>query len=229
MGITVGVTGSVLDVLEEQHRRVAELFDRVAAPDEDRPAVLRSILRELAEHVAVERSTVKPVVDERGIGGDLAGRLKEDYERIEKLLVLIERRKFNSPDVPDLLSELHGVVSEHDERSRRHLLPGLRDHLSVEEQAELGRKVADGEVLVTSHPHPHLLSLGPLSDLMIRVAEKWDAARDRTASNRQHPEDESKKHVTNMARAWDQVRPVTGPECRDGEPDEDLPSAGGGT
>lgn len=217
------VTASVVDVLEAQHRRVADLFERVSAPDEDRPAVLHAILRELAAHVAAERATVRPVVDHQHIGEDLADRLRQDYDRMEKLMVLIERRKFNSPDVPDLVTELKAVVEEHRARADAELIPGLRERLSPEEQAELGEKVAGEDAMVTSHPHPHLLSLGPLADVATKVAQKWDAARDRTAVNRQHPEDEGKRHVSKVAETWHEVRGDEGPKRRDGEPDEVEP------
>ena len=201
-----------MDVLEEQHRRVADLFERVASPDEDRPAILHALLRELAAHIAAERATVRPVVDKEKIGEDLADRLNDDYNRMENLMVLIERRKFNSPDVPDLVSELKAVAEEHRARAESELIPGLREQLTPEEQVELGERVAGEDAVVTSHPHPHLLSLGPLADVATRVAQKWDAARDRTAVNRQHPEDEGKKHVGRVAETWrtargDEVKP----------------------
>jgi hypothetical protein len=210
---------SVTDVLEDQHRRVADLFERVASPDEDRPAVLHALLRELAAHVAAERAAVRPVVDREKIGEDLADRLSEDYDRMENLMVLIERRKFNSPDVPDLVSELKVAAEEHRVRADSELIPGLRQNLTAEEQAELGERVLGEDSMVTSHPHPHLLSLGPLGDVATRLVQKWDAARDRTAVNRQHPEDQSKKHVTNVAGAWDQMRPSDGPKRGDGDPE----------
>ena len=221
-GYQAEVTTSVVDVLEEQHRRISDLFDRVASPDEDRPAVLHVILRELAAHVAAERAAVRPVVDDRGIGEGLGDQLRHDYDRMEKLMVLIERRKFNSPDVPDLVSELKGVVDEHRARAESELIPGLREKLTTEEQADLGEKVTGEDAMVTSHPHPHLLSLGPLGDLLTRVAQKWDQARDRTAVNRQHPEDEGKQHVTKVAGAWSGVRGNRGPEPGESEPDGDL-------
>lgn len=195
-----------MDVLEDQHRRVADLFERVSSPDEDRPAVLHALLRELAAHVAAERATVRPVVDREQIGEELAGRLSEDYDRMENLMVLIERRKFNSPDVPDLVSELKAVAEEHQARAEAELIPGLRAGLTPEEQAELGERVAGEDAMVTSHPHPHLLSLGPLADVATRLAQKWDEARDRTAVNRQHPEDEGKKHVGRVAETWRSAR-----------------------
>jgi len=218
----------VMDVLDDQHRRVAELFERVASPDEDRPAILHALLRELTAHVAIERAAVRPVVDKRGIGHDLAGLLMHDFDRMEKLMVRIERRKFNSPDVPDLVAELKGVAEEHQARAQAELIPGLRANLTPQEQADLGERVAGADGLVTTHPHPHLLSLGRVGDLLTRVAQKVDQARDRTAINRQHPEDHRKRHVTKVAEGWSRARGEQEPEKRDPAEGAD-PSMGGAT
>lgn len=223
MGINDSVTASVVDVLDDQHRRVADLFERVSSPEEDRPAVLHALLRELAAHVAAERSAVRPVVDKKGIGEDLADQLGQDYDRMENLMVLIERRKFNSPDVPDLVADLQQVVVEHQARAESELIPGLREKLTVQEQEELGERVTGEDAMVISHPHPHLLSLGRVSDMLTRVVQKWDSARDRTAVNRQHPEDEGKRHVTRVAGAWTGVRGDRGDKRRDGEPADIRP------
>jgi hypothetical protein len=182
------VTTSVIDVLEDQHRRVRELFAKVSSPDEDRPAILHNLLRELAAHVAAERSAVGPVADRLDPDGELGEQLKADYDRIEKLMVLIERRKFNSPDVPGLVTELKEATDAHVARADEMLLPCLRDGLSVEEQDELGDKVDGEDAMVVSHPHPHLLSLGPVASTLTAVASRWDRMRDRPV-DRQHPED----------------------------------------
>ena len=178
-----------MEVLEEQHRRVVELFEQVSSPDVDRPAVLHNLLKELAAHVAAERSAVQPVVKDRDIGeSDLNGQLLDDYERMEKLMVLIERRKFNSPDIPELVTELKDVTEAHVSRSERELFPGLAGRLSAEEQREVGEKVAQEDQMVTTHPHPHLLSLGPLASRLTGLMSRFDFLRDKTVNNR-HPGD----------------------------------------
>ncbi|HWE56834.1 MAG TPA: hemerythrin domain-containing protein [Acidimicrobiales bacterium] len=181
------MTSTVVEVLDEQHQRVAELFDRVSSPEEDRPAVLHTLLQELAAHVAAERSAVAPIVKRDQFDDDLAAALKDDHDRMENLMVLIERRKFNSPDIPDLVSQLKQVSEEHAARSEKDLFPGLSALLSPEEQRELGEKVDGEEAMITSHPHPHLLSLGPVADVMTKVVSRWDRMRDRTVNNR-HPD-----------------------------------------
>jgi hypothetical protein len=200
------VSTSVVDVLRDQHRRIAELFERVASPDEDRPAVLGVLIRELTAHIGAERAAIGPVIHDNGPGDDISGWLGDQHDRMENLLVLIERRKFNSPDLPDLVSELKAVAGEHSERAEGELFPRLSADLTPEEQRDLADKVAREDGIITSHPHPHLLSLGPFADVLTRMASKWDRARDRTAVNRQRPEDEGKVHAGRAARVWTSVR-----------------------
>lgn len=231
MGITVGVTSSVVDVLQDQHRRIADLFTRVSSPDEDRPAVLHALIRELTGHVAAERGALTPALHRHGVDEELSSRLDDDHARVEKLMVLIERRKFNSPDVPDLVNELKAASDEHADRAQRDLFPALTEKLTFQEQKELGEQLLRTDGMVTSHPHPHLLSLGPLADVLTRVASWWDRARDRTAINRGHPEDHHKVHVTKPAQRWAAVRGGDPADPADpGDPVEDAdPSMGGAT
>lgn len=170
------------DVLETQHRRVAELFDQVSRPDLDRPAVLHDLLQELAAHVAAERSEVAPVVKSR-CGDDLSNQLLGDYQQIERLMVLIERRKFNSPDVPQMVSELKDVIDAHIARCRTDVFPGLDAALSPEERSELGEKVDHADTMVATHPHPHLLSLGPISSKLTALLARFDWMRDKTVTS----------------------------------------------
>lgn len=170
-----------------QHRRVGELFESVSRPDVDRPAVLHDLLQELAAHVAAERGELEPVVNDPHVGGeDLWGHLVDDYDRMDKLMVLIERRKFNSPDLPGLVLELKHAAEEHRRRAESQLFPRLRE-MSPDEQDELGAKVSNAESLVTTHPHPHLLSLGPISGLLTRLLARYDWMRDRTVTSQPPP------------------------------------------
>lgn len=177
-----------MDVLDQQHRRIAALFEQVSSPDADRPAVLHTLLRELAAHVTAERSEVYPEVKSRGIGGDgMAGELHSDYEHIERLMARIERRKFNSPDLPTLVTELKDASDAHLARCRAKLVPGLQESLSKEEQELLGDRVTNADSLVVSHPHPHLLSLGPVSSKLTSLVARFDHWRDKTVTSQPPP------------------------------------------
>lgn len=190
------MTGNAVDVLAQQHQEIANLFYRVSDPEADRPAILQDLLKSLAAHVSVERTVLYPVVKNRHTGDDggemgatgevMARDLLHDYDEIERLLVLIERRKANSPDMVDLVSELKRVTEGHIRRTDEELFGFLENTLSPHEMAELGSEAAAAESTIMSHPHPHLLSLGPLSRFTTRLAATFDRLRDRTVNNR-HP------------------------------------------
>src|SRR5579884_3303777 len=103
-----------LGVLDHEHEGISRLFDQVSDPDADRVEVLFDINRRLAAHVSVEQSVFLPVARDKEIGGpDKAEELEHDYHEMQRLLVLIERRKFNSPDLPELVTELKDVFEAH--------------------------------------------------------------------------------------------------------------------
>jgi hypothetical protein len=147
--------------------------------------ILKELLRELAAHVSAEQSLVYPVVVAEEIGGaDLASGLKGDYDEIGRLLILIERRKVNSPDMPDLVTELLDATRAHIDRCQEVLFPGLEASLTMEDQVDLAARLDSADDTIVSHPHPHLLSLGPLSRFTTRLASRFDRVRDRTVDNR---------------------------------------------
>lgn len=51
----------------------------------------------------------------------------------------------------------------------------------------MAEKITAADDMVLSHPHPHLLSLGPLATVTTRLASRFDRLRDRTVNNRQPP------------------------------------------
>ena len=176
---------SALDVLAREHHELDEVFARVSDPDADRAKVWKDLVRQLATHVAVERTFLFPLVRRHRLGSEqLAHELRGDYRRMEHLLVLTERRKINSPDMPALVTDLLDTFEAHEERCAKGLIPLLREHVGAAELEALGAKMRGAENVIVSHPHPHLLALGPLYRLTTRIASAWDRARDRTVSNR---------------------------------------------
>jgi Hemerythrin HHE cation binding domain len=176
---------SAVDVLAREHRDLRELFARVRDQDADRAAAWLDVVKHVATHVAVERTFVYPLVKRRRLGSpDLADDLRHDYSQMEHLLVLTERRKINSPDMPDLVTRVLDVFEAHEARCAALLMPTLTEKLSPAELEELGTKMRGAENVIVSHPHPHLLALGPIYQWTTRLAARWDRVRDRTVRNR---------------------------------------------
>ena len=99
-------------------------------------------------------------------------------------MVLTERRKVNSPDMPELVGKLLDVFEEHLARCESQLVPALSQALGADELDELGAKMRAAESVIVSHPHPHLLALGPAYRLTTRIASRWDRTRDRLVRDR---------------------------------------------
>jgi hemoglobin-like flavoprotein len=173
-----------LEAIGCQHDQLACLFGQVSDSDTDHRRALAELVKHMAAHVSVEQGVLWPVVKRTGSGGKHLSRvLRQHYHRIEKLLVLIERRKVDSPDLPALVTELRDTFTSHAETWASAVHPKLATSLSAQEMQDLAARVAAAEDTILSHPHPHLLSLGPLSRLTTRIASRFDRARDRTVSN----------------------------------------------
>jgi Hemerythrin HHE cation binding domain len=179
------VAESALDVLAREHQELQDHFVRVRDPESDRSAIWLETVKLMSAHIAVERSFLYPVVRRRRLGGaSLADLLRHDYRSMEHLVVLTERRKINSPDMPELVTKLLDVFEEHLARCDTELTPALRAALDQQELDELGTKMRAAESVIVSHPHPHLLALGPAYRLTTRFASYWDRTRDRLVRNR---------------------------------------------
>jgi hypothetical protein len=176
---------NALDVLAREHRQLQEHFQRVRDPDSPRVVIWLELVKLMSAHIAVERSFVYPIVKRRRLGSpDLADLLSHEYRSMEHLVVLTERRKINSPDMPELVTKLLDGFEEHLARCETQLIPALADALGPDELEALGDRMRAAESVIVSHPHPHLLALGPLYRLTTHLASHWDRTRDRLVRNR---------------------------------------------
>lgn len=176
------MTETAVEVLERDHDGISELFERVRSPDEDRAGVLRVLVERLAAHVAVEQAVVlhelrKSPASDPALENDL----REDYHVIEHNLVLIERRKANSPDMADLVTEVLDRFRAHIDRCQTQLYPELEQCLDEAQMNDLAERLQAADDVVVTHAHPHLLSLGPLSRVTTRIAAVLDHAHARAA------------------------------------------------
>ena len=145
------VTENAIQVLADEHAELRTLFDRVSSPDEDRPAVLKQLVVTLSAHVSMEKQLLVPVLKERvNGGGDLAERLTNYHDTVERVLVLLDRRKVNSPDVPDLVAELLELTKGHIADSGGRFDPGAR---GWGHQRRADRSRGDNAVGRTPAPH----------------------------------------------------------------------------
>jgi hemerythrin len=172
-----------LATLGRWHEEIGDLLDHVSDATEDRRAVLAELISRVAAHVSAEQSLMLPAAKAAGVDGDQLGQMRRHYRAMGKALLRIERRKVDSPDMPDLVTVLLDAFAAHVRLWDRVFAPALAKSLSAEERAALEEELSGAQQTILTHPHPHLLSLGPLSRLMTRLAGRFDAARDKTVTN----------------------------------------------
>lgn len=164
-----------IELLEQDHGGIAELFERVSSPEEDRPAVLRELLLRLAGHLTVEDVVVLPMVQScDSIDGTLADDLVRNGQHIHQVLALIERRKANSPDMPDLVNDILRAFDGHVQRCQQQLYPALKRCLDEEQMESLAARLRSADHLVVESPHPHLLGNRRLARPLLAVAKLFD-------------------------------------------------------
>jgi hemerythrin-like domain-containing protein len=168
-----------VEILQGEHRELQSLFSRVSSPDENRPEVLKELMQLIAIHLDLEKHMLLPVIRDRVEDGRaIADRLHVEHKHTERLLTALDRRKVNSPDVPDLVSELLEINDNHVSESDAVVLPGLRFALTSEELDELGQQMTSNERRHLTHPHPLLPDSGPLAGATRKAAEIVDRMRD---------------------------------------------------
>jgi hypothetical protein len=183
--MTNTMNGSPLTLLGSQHTDIAEAFGRVSAGNLDRSAELAQLVSRVASHVAVVRTYLYPLARRIGHGrSSLARALLSDCRKLQILLVRIDRRKVNSPDMPDLVTELIDAFEQHQARLAV-ISSHIEEHFEQQDLDALARQMARAKRIILSHPHPFLFRLGgPLYARTTRIASRWDSWRDRTVRNR---------------------------------------------
>jgi iron-sulfur cluster repair protein YtfE (RIC family) len=176
------VDRNAIQVLGDEHDSLQRLFVRVSGVDEDRREILKLLIQTLSVHVTMEKQFLVPVVKERvAAGDDLADRLSEYHDNAGRIMTLLDRRKVNSPDVPDLVTQLLELTDGHVAEANAILFPAISEALSAEELTELGTIMVSDERQVLTHPHPHLPDTGPVGKVSRWAASVVDRGRDNSA------------------------------------------------
>ncbi|MBO0731805.1 MAG: hemerythrin domain-containing protein [Acidimicrobiaceae bacterium] len=159
------------DFLARRHDELREQFERVSDPDSDRVQALGRLTQLVAGHISAEQSLVVPLLKRKAIGDRrLVRRLKSEYRRMGRLALRIERRKANSPDLPALVTDLQDAYERHVRRFELYVDPKLRGRVDADELEDVQKAMDSAESTIMSHPHAHLISLGPLSRFTTRMA-----------------------------------------------------------
>lgn len=176
---------SVLDVLAEEHRRVAALCAQLtddSTPASQRRQVADVVVATLARHLSAEEQYLYPSVRAAVPDGDrLAVReIAEDHA----LLLSLRELSGTSPADPEF-DRLAGAVAtqfrRHADAAAAELLPLLAQMASVEELVRLGNRIETAEEAAPTRPHPSTPATPPWNKVVDPALGVVDKLRDAVA------------------------------------------------
>jgi hemerythrin superfamily protein len=152
-------TTDILELLEQQHKEVDELFVRIESSSGDRQALFLELADKLAAHAAAEERVFYPSVMTRETS-DLLHESVEEHVSVKRVLTDLLAIGTNDPAFMARLGVLKEQVTHHahkEEESK--LFPKLRSALTRDERAALGNEfLVLFEELMRSHPYKNVPS-----------------------------------------------------------------------
>jgi hemerythrin superfamily protein len=182
-------TRDAIQILTHDHREVEELFaklEKVPAGDQHRRELADEITVELVRHSVAEEAHLYPTVAERVAGGrELADKEIAEHAKVEQLLKDLEKLEVTDASFDSTLKQLQNDVSEHVEDEEQRLFPQLRGAVTVDELAELGKKISRTKAIGPTRPHPSAPDTPPWNKILGPGVGLVDRARD-AFSGRKH-------------------------------------------
>jgi hemerythrin-like domain-containing protein len=178
---------TVIDVLNEQHRDLLRLCDRLAeAPDRRRTAQV--VVATLSRHLSAEEQYLYPAVRGAVPDGDrLADReLAQDRDLLVRLQKLDRAAE---EELADLGGEVTAAVRRHVEADAAELLPLLAQMVPVEDLIRVGNRVETAAEAAPTRPHPATPSRPPWNKVVDPVVAVVDKARDAWSRRATYPKD----------------------------------------
>jgi hypothetical protein len=182
---------NVVDVLNEQHRELLGLCDRLtAAPAGERGRVAQVVVATLSRHLSAEEQYLYPAIRKVVPDGDLLAdrELAEDHG----LLVTLKRLDGARPDdaaFERLAADVTAAVRRHVEADAGELLPLLAQMVPVEDLIRVGNRVETAEEAAPTRPHPATPSRPPWNKIVDPAVAVLDKVRDVAARRVTYPRD----------------------------------------
>lgn len=131
----------ILELLENQHREVEQLFAQYDQAQEDKSAIVAQVTEALQLHTTIEEEILYPVLRERLANGEeKADHAIEEHDLVDSVLDQLEAEPSNEGAFADLREKVtHHVAEEEHE-----LFPELRESV---DQAQLDEMAQRAEAL----------------------------------------------------------------------------------
>lgn len=172
---------TVVAVLYEQHARIRDQFDAVAATSgTDRAAAFDTLRELIASHQAAEDVVLRTVTDKLMPAATVRASTDEEKAVARELADLEQAEVDGAEFLPRLrlLEEAFDLHAAHEESDE---FPSVLAELSEQEQVELGRWMKRASRIAPTHPHPVLAGHPVAQTVAAPFAALYDQARDRLA------------------------------------------------
>lgn len=169
-----------IHLLTADHDAVEQMFRQVeAAPEGDvKDQLVRTIVRELSVHAAVEEQILYPAMRSKLPDGDaLVDEAIAEHQEAKELLSDIEKSSAPAERDP-LLQQLMTSIRHHVQEEEGELFPKLRTAIGASELQEMGVALATAKKMAPTHPHPKAPNQPPGNFIAGAVATVMDRARD---------------------------------------------------
>jgi hemerythrin-like domain-containing protein len=175
----------VIEVLEQDHREVEEMFAeleslRGAAADEARSrrkALTEQVTIELVRHSVAEEVLVYPQVDDK-VSAKEAEHAREEHAEAEETLHRLEKLDADDPAFDDELATLMAQIRHHIADEEAQMFAHMRQVLDADELRNLGSRVEAFKKVAPTRPHPNVpneplprMAAGPAASLFDRMRD----------------------------------------------------------
>jgi hemerythrin superfamily protein len=136
------VNVDVVDLITQDHREVERLFDELETHPDKRPLLTPVLGAVLTAHSRAEEAEVYPVAKDEAGEVEEIEHSREEHAEAEQLPARLSEADPTSPAYDEVPTKLVDAVTHHVLEEETKVLPGMRQRLSEERRAELGRAFA---------------------------------------------------------------------------------------
>lgn len=169
---------NVIDLLENDHREVDDLFRRVNLSEkaDTIDELTKQTVHDLSVHAAVEEQFIYPLIRVKVEGGSAkADEAIDEHQQAKRLLADLEKLDAGSAEHSTAMQELIATIRHHVEEEEGDVFPELRASVDDSTLDKLGTLVEQARKVVPTHPHP----LVPGTATAQLVAGPWAATVDK--------------------------------------------------
>jgi hemerythrin-like domain-containing protein len=175
----------VIEVLEQDHREVEEMFGELESLRGASTEEARSRRKELADRVTIElvrhsvaeEVLVYPEVEKK-VSKEEAEHAREEHAEAEETLAKLEKLEPDDPAFDDEVATLMSEIRHHIDDEEGEMFAHMRQVIDADELRRLGGRVEAFKKVAPTRPHPNVpnepvprMAAGPAASLFDRMRD----------------------------------------------------------